>query len=73
NITVGYTFPKLYEKINNVRLYVTAINPFIFTKFTGYSPELSGGDNANPLGNAGIELDAYPTNKTFLLGLNVSF
>lgn len=73
NITVGYTFPKFYEKINNVRLYVTAINPFIFTKFTGYSPELSGGDNANPLGNAGIELDAYPTNKTFLLGLNVSF
>ena len=73
NITVGYTFPKFYEKINNVRLYVTAINPFIFTKFSGYSPELSGGDNANPLGNAGIELDAYPTNKTFLLGLNVSF
>jgi hypothetical protein len=73
NITVGYTFPKYFEKINNVRLYVTAINPFIFTKFSGYSPELSGGDNANPLGNAGIELDAYPTNKTFLLGLNVSF
>lgn len=73
NITVGYTFPKFNEKINNVRLYVTAINPFIFTKFSGYSPELSGGDNANPLGNAGIELDAYPTNKTFLLGLNVSF
>lgn len=73
NITVGYTIPKFYEKIDRVRLYVTAINPFIFTKFTGYSPELSGGNNADPLGNAGIELDAYPTNKTFLLGLNVSF
>lgn len=73
NITVGYTLPEFFEKIDKVRFYVTATNPFVFTKFTGYSPELSGGDNANPLGNAGIELDAYPTNKTFLLGLNVSF
>lgn len=73
NITIGYTFPKIYEKISKIRIYATAINPFIFTKFSGYSPELSGGDNANPLGNAGIELDAYPTNKTFLFGLNVSF
>lgn len=73
NITVGFTFPKFYEKIERVRLYVSAINPFIITKFTGYSPELAGGNNADPLGNAGIELDAYPTNKTFLLGLNVSF
>jgi TonB-linked SusC/RagA family outer membrane protein len=73
NITVGYTLPKFYEKIDKVRMYVTAVNPFLFTKYTGYSPEVSGGDNANPLGGAGIELDAYPTNKTFLFGLNVSF
>ena len=73
NITIGYTLPKIYNKIEKVRLYVTAINPFIFTKYSGYSPEVVGNNNANPLGNAGIELDAYPTNKTFLLGLNVSF
>ena len=73
NITIGYTLPEFFEKIDKVRFYVTAINPFVFTKFTGYSPEIAGTDNANPLRNAGIELDAYPTNKTFLLGLNVSF
>jgi TonB-linked SusC/RagA family outer membrane protein len=73
NITLGYTFPKFFSQIDKVRLYATAINPFIFTKFSGYSPELSGNNNADPLGSAGIELDAYPTNKTFLLGLNVSF
>lgn len=73
NITVGYTLPEFFEKIDKVRFYVTATNPFVFTKFTGYSPEIVGTDNANPLRNAGIELDAYPTNKTFLLGLNVSF
>lgn len=73
NITLGYTFPNFFEKIDKIRLYATAINPFIITKFTGYSPELSGNGNADPLGSAGIELDAYPTNKTFLIGLNVSF
>ena len=42
-------------------------NPFIFTKYSGYSPEVSG----NPLGGAGIELDAYPTNRTLLFGANI--
>lgn len=73
NITLGYTFPKMFEKIDRVRLYVTAINPFIFTDYSGYSPELVGDDRANPLGTAGIELDAYPTNRTFLVGANVNF
>lgn len=73
NITIGYTLPKFFNQINKVRVYATAVNPFIITKFSGYSPEISGGDGGNPLGSAGIELDAYPTNKTFLLGLNVIF
>ena len=73
NITIGYTLPKIIEKIERVRIYATAINPLLFTKYSGYSPEVVGGDNANPLGGAGIELDAYPTNKTYLFGLNVSF
>lgn len=73
NITIGYTLPKFFDKIDKVRVYATAINPFMFTKYTGYSPEVSGSNNADPLGSAGIELDAYPTNKTFLFGLNVSF
>jgi TonB-linked SusC/RagA family outer membrane protein len=73
NITLGYTLPKLLDKLDKVRIYATAINPLLFTKYSGYSPEVTGGDNANPLGGAGIELDAYPTNKTFLFGLNVSF
>jgi len=73
NVTVGYTLPKFFNKVQKLRLYVTATNPLIFTKYSGYSPEISGNNNASPLGSAGIELDAYPTNKTFLIGLNASF
>lgn len=73
NITLGYTLPEFFKGIDRLRVYATAVNPFLFTKYSGFSPEVVGGDNANPMGTAGIELDAYPTNKTFLFGLNVSF
>ncbi|WP_294819036.1 SusC/RagA family TonB-linked outer membrane protein [uncultured Flavobacterium sp.] len=73
NITLGYTLPPLLDGLDKVRVYATAINPFLFTKFSGFSPEISGNNSGDPLGTAGIELDAYPTNKTFLFGLNVSF
>jgi|GEM_PF-490265 len=73
NITLGYTLPKMFDKLDKVRFYVSAINPFIFTKYSGYSPEIVGGSSGDPLQGAGIELDAYPTNKTFLVGANVNF
>jgi TonB-linked SusC/RagA family outer membrane protein len=73
NITLAYTLPKMIKEVNMVKIFVTAVNPFIFTEFSGYSPELVGDDNANPLRTAGIELDSYPTNKTFSIGLNMIF
>jgi hypothetical protein len=68
NITLGYNVPNFTDKIAKMRVYFTATNPFIFTKYSGYSPEITG----DPLGGAGIELDAYPTNKSFVFGLNLS-
>lgn len=73
NITLGYTLPKMFDKLDKVRFYVTAVNPIIFTDYSGFSPEVSGSDKGDPLRSAGIEIDAYPTNKTFLLGANVNF
>ena len=71
NITIGYTMPKIVKQINKLRVFVTATNPFIFTKYSGFSPELSGSDNGNPLSTAGIELDAYPTNRTLSIGISI--
>lgn len=73
NITIGYTLPKFFNKIDKMRIYATAVNPFLFTKYTGFSPEISGSDGGDPTKTAGIEIDAYPTNKTYSIGLNVSF
>ncbi len=71
NITLGYTFPKVSENISSIRVYANAINPFIFQKFSGFSPELN--NDGNPYGSQGIEIDAYPTVKSFVFGVNLKF
>jgi TonB-linked SusC/RagA family outer membrane protein len=73
NITLGYSIPsKLLEKINlsRLRLYATAKNPFIATNFKGFNPEQR--DNNNPLSPSDNE-GVYPLDKSFVIGLNVSF
>lgn len=69
NVTLGYTVPKFSGSIDNLRIYASAINPFIVQKFTGFSPELNG--NGDPMGTQGIELNAYPTLRSFIIGANI--
>lgn len=71
NITVGYKIPFKNSFINSARVYFNAINPFITKKFSGFTPELNG--DGNPYGNQGVELDAYPSLKSFVFGLNLKF
>jgi hypothetical protein len=72
NITLGYTITK--EKfgaagkyIKNLRIYIDAQNPFTFTKFEGFDPELYTGGNYKG-GKA-----EYPQTRTFSAGIKVSF
>lgn len=72
SLILGYTVPSnILQKIkaNNLRLYVQASNLFTITKYTGLDPELMGESSA-----FGIDRGNYPNNqRTFLLGLNISF
>jgi TonB-dependent starch-binding outer membrane protein SusC len=72
NLTIGYTLPRTMlqrVRINNFRVYLTAQNLFTITKYTGFTPELQ----SSSVLNAGIELNSYPTTRTFAFGLNVGF
>ena len=66
-ISLGYTFPKKWldaVKINKMRIYFTANNPFIFTKcdyLQNYDPEKGGND------------DDAPLSKQYVFGVNISF
>ncbi len=79
NITIGYKFPKIFENVSMIRMYFTAKNPFIFTNYTGYNPELPGVDSesrlgrGSPMGTQGMEFQSYPSKKTFVFGLDVNF
>lgn len=73
NITLGYTFKDLVFKGSNLRAYITAQNPFVFTPYKGFTPEIVGGENGIPNGSAGIEMSAYPLNRSFLFGFNLQF
>lgn len=64
NITLGYDIPSALltkAKINSLRVYVQAVEPFLFTKYKGIDPEIGVG-----------QYDVYPRYRTFLFGLQLS-
>ncbi|WP_374173613.1 SusC/RagA family TonB-linked outer membrane protein [Flavobacterium tructae] len=72
NISLGYTLPKEWlkkSKISNLRIYFTAYNLYVFTKYSGYDPEVSVLNNAI---TRGVDFSAYPRSKSFITGLNIS-
>ena len=64
NITLGYTFQKLFNDKQTARVYFTVQNPFVITKYKGLDPEISG---------EGIDKELYPRPRSFMLGVNLNF
>jgi TonB-linked SusC/RagA family outer membrane protein len=72
NIQLGYSLPPSITTklgIRSVKIYANAQNAFTFTKYKGFSPEITG---SGPTGQ-GIDNGVYPLYATFNLGLNVTF
>ncbi len=66
NITLGYTLPKQFTKkigVDNLRVYATADQPFMFTKYEGYDPE----------DDTGYVNTSVPSNRAIIFGVNVNF
>ncbi len=68
NLTIGYKIP--FKKfIESLRVYASIENLLILDSYyLGYSPEA-----ANQSGFTGVDYGAYPSARTFSLGLNVNF
>ena len=70
NIQFGFTLPKEWTKtvfISNLRLYVAAENLLTFTGYKGMEPEIYNGTQS------GIDRGFYPQNRTYTVGVNVTF
>lgn len=63
NITLGYTFSKLFNKNSTMRVYGTVQNPIVITKYDGLDPEVFNG----------IDHDLYPRPLMFMFGVNLNF
>ena len=75
NLTIGYSLPDKWiskAHITKARIFFTASNLFVLTKYTGSDPEVDTGTKVNPLA-IGVDYSAYPKSRAFNFGLNLSF
>ena len=63
NITLGYSFDKLFGASINGRVYATVQNVFTITKYSGLDPEVASGVDGN----------IYPRPITTILGVSLNF
>jgi len=71
NVTFGYNFSKdVLESLNvkSLRIYGSVDNLHVFTKYSGYDPDVSVGRNQL---TPGLDSDSYPRSRAFRIGLNV--
>jgi hypothetical protein len=74
NISLGYSLPKVILKkvgISNVRAYVSVLNPFMFTNYIGYNPEVNSRPDSAL--NPGEDYGSYPLARTYSVGINLTF
>ena len=71
NVTLTYNFDvKPYKFISAMRVYASANNLAVITKYKGLDPEIA---RDNVLSQGIDNRDKYPTTRGFTLGLNVTF
>ena len=74
NVMLSYTIPHTLVskmKLNNIRVYVSGQNLALWTKYTGYDPDVT--TNGNNAIRQGIDKNQAPNARTFTFGLNVGF
>lgn len=70
NVTLGYTFPKV-SFLRSLRVYATAQNLLTITGYSGFNPEVNSQGQSNL--QMGVDYNAYPTARSFILGVNIGF
>lgn len=76
NAQIGYTFDSarlMKAGIGKLRIYVSGANLFTITKYSGVDPEIGTSSETGQQTAYGVDDGSYPSQRTFLLGLNLSF
>lgn len=70
--TLRYTFGDVGKYLKNLGVYVSANNVFVISKYKGFDPEVNVDKALNGIPSLGVDYIGYPTQRTYLLGLNFS-
>jgi TonB-dependent starch-binding outer membrane protein SusC len=70
NATIQYNLGSIGKTFKNVFVYVAGQNLLVFTKFTGFDPEVNTDKQVNGVPSVGIEYTPYPSARSFQFGLN---
>jgi TonB-dependent starch-binding outer membrane protein SusC len=78
NLTVGYDLKNIIKglPIQQVRFYLSALNLYTFTKYSGMDPEIGYNGDTDGVDNdfaSGIDLGYYPSPRTILAGVSLKF
>ncbi|MDX1909069.1 MAG: TonB-dependent receptor [Bacteroidia bacterium] len=71
-VQIGYTLPASLTTragLSRVRLYASGANLVTWTRYTGYTPEVT----SNSVISVGIDRGVYPIARTYTGGLDISF
>ena len=73
NISLSYNLPKKVAKFADIRFTLSCQNLFTITGYKGMDPVGTTFSNSNVDVDAGIDMGAYPTPRTFTFGVRMNF
>lgn len=77
NVSIGYSLQKkLISKIgmSKLRFYTTVYNAFLWTKYSGYDPEVSATRSSSYTAlTPGVDFSGFPKNRSYTVGVNITF
>lgn len=76
-VTVGYTLPSEITRkvgLSQFRLYATGNNLHLWTRYSGFDPEVSTTTSSSYSGlTPGVDYSSYPRSRSYTIGINATF
>ena len=77
NVNIGYSLPTRlisHLGLSQFRVYVTGNNLHLWTKYSGYDPEVSTTRSSNYAAlTPGVDYSSFPRSRSYTFGLNITF
>lgn len=76
NLSIGYTLSDSFKnsiRASNARIYLNINNLATFTDYSGFDPEVDIDKSMGGVPSSGMDYLTYPRNRSFALGIDLSF